>query len=182
MAFVVYVCCASVLSPTRSCPPVHIIGSCQAALTAARTAANAIYVGPELQSEIDLQAGTLHAEEKDYKTAYSYFFEVYFICGIVVGMLIVVVSVVQGQHSKSRSPYLLDAHCCHTGLLLCCQAFDALSVMGDANAVKCLKYMLLAKIMTGHVCTARGSFFFFRRSSYVPCRALSVCCFSGGPH
>ncbi|GAA5983039.1 hypothetical protein JCM11641_004699 [Rhodosporidiobolus odoratus] len=91
----------------------------KAALTSARTAANSIYCPPTLQAELDGMSGILHAEEKDYKTAYSYFFESF-----------------EGLSNLDAGGVSASAVANEGGV-------DAEKV------VRSLKYMLLCKIMLG---------------------------------
>jgi 26S proteasome regulatory subunit N6 len=56
----------------------HALGNVpkgRAALTSARTSAASIYTPPLLQANLDMQSGMLHAEDKDFNTAFSYFIE-----------------------------------------------------------------------------------------------------------
>lgn len=51
------------------------IAKARAALTSARTSAASVYTPPLLQANLDMQSGMLHAEDKDFNTAFSYFIE-----------------------------------------------------------------------------------------------------------
>lgn len=56
----------------------HALGNqpkSRAALTSARTSAASVYTPPMLQAGLDMQSGMLHAEDKDFNTAFSYFIE-----------------------------------------------------------------------------------------------------------
>lgn len=49
----------------------------KASLTASRAASNAVYVQPLLTADIDMVSGILYSQDKDFKTAYSYFYEAF---------------------------------------------------------------------------------------------------------
>ena len=53
------------------------LAKAKAALTSARTAANSIYCPTLTVADLDLVSGMLHCEDKDYETAFSYFYEAF---------------------------------------------------------------------------------------------------------
>lgn len=53
------------------------IPKARAALTSARTSANSVYTPTLMQAQLDMMSGVLQAEEGDYKTAFSYFYEAF---------------------------------------------------------------------------------------------------------
>ena len=65
------------LTESRIYETLENIPKSKAFLTAARSAANSIYVVPLLQAELDEMSGILCCEEQDYTTSFSYFQEAY---------------------------------------------------------------------------------------------------------
>ena len=53
------------------------IPKAKASLTAVKTAATTVNLHPAVQADIDLLSGYIAAEERDYSTGYSYFYEAY---------------------------------------------------------------------------------------------------------
>ena len=101
----------------------HALGNqpkARAALTSARTSAASVYTPPLLQANLDMQSGMLHAEDKDFNTAFSYFIEA-----------------LEGYHSQDEGAKATSA----LQYMLLCKIMlnlvdDVTSLLGSKQAIK----------------------------------------------
>lgn len=117
------------------------IAKSKAALTACRTNANAIHCSPLLQGDIDMQSGILNAYEKNYQTAFSYFFEAFeafSTTGYSFG------GKSNAAFSSGKVGGVATGAAAVKGGLM-----DVAGGGEDNRALLSLKYMMLAKIMCG---------------------------------
>ena len=111
----------------------------RATLTAARAAAASTYVPPAQQAELDAQSGTLHADERDYRTAFSYFYEAFDALAPMSGAV----------SSTSEPSETGEGTTAET-------AATQLTAQHRRNAASALKHMLLCKVMMGDAAEVPG--------------------------
>lgn len=137
------------LTEARVHHAVENLAKAKAALTAARTNSNAIYVPPALQAQIDMMAGVLNTELEDFDTAFSYYFEAFeafdgqkeddprtlqclsymVLCRIMVGNYKDVGALVAGKH----------------GIKYACEKLNALKSVSEAYKDRSLKHFMEAR-------------------------------------
>ena len=137
------------LTEARVHHAVENLAKAKAALTAARTNSNAIYVPPALQAQIDMMAGVLNTELEDFDTAFSYYFEAFeafdgqkeddpralqclsymVLCRIMVGNYKDVGALVAGKH----------------GIKYACEKLNALKSVSEAYKERSLKQFMEAR-------------------------------------
>eukprot|EP00946_MAST-07B_sp_MAST-7B-sp1_P005131 g5131.t1 len=131
------------LTESRVHHALNNIPKSKAALTAARTNSNAIYVTPVIQAQIDLMAGKLNMEEQDFTTAYSYFFEAFeAFDGLkggdkraLVALQYMVLSRIMKGDAQDVSSILSGKH----GIKYSCESLNALKAVSDAYKARSLE-------------------------------------------